>query len=101
MMKRGNNPRNNVRNASAASTPNLPTRNWEKTLPGKNNEIQLTDAMREMVKTHPMYGMKFEGKRYDVGNKMGFLQTNIEFGLKDPEIVESLKDWIKEFAKGL
>ncbi len=73
----------------------------EKTLPGKNNEIQLTDAMREMVKDHPMFGMKFEGKRYDVGNKMGFLKTNIEFGLKDPEIGESLKSWLKEFAEKL
>jgi len=73
----------------------------EKTTPGKNNEIQLTDAMREMVKTHPMFGMKFKGKRYDIGDKMGFLKTNIEFGLKDPEISESLKIWIKEFAKDL
>ncbi|MCK5731138.1 MAG: UTP--glucose-1-phosphate uridylyltransferase GalU, partial [Draconibacterium sp.] len=70
----------------------------EKTAPGKNNEIQLTDAMREMVKFHPMYGMKFNGKRYDVGDKMGFLKTNIEFGLKDPQIGESLKSWLKEFA---
>lgn len=73
----------------------------EKTAPGKNNEIQLTDAMREMVKDHPMYGMKFNGKRYDIGDKMGFLKTNIEFGLKDPEIGESLKIWLKEFAKEL
>ncbi|NQU51566.1 MAG: UTP--glucose-1-phosphate uridylyltransferase GalU [Bacteroidetes bacterium] len=73
----------------------------EKTPPGKNNEIQLTDAMRAMVKDHPMYGMKFKGKRYDIGNKMGFLKTNIEFGLKDPEIGESLKSWLKEFAKDL
>lgn len=73
----------------------------EKTPPGKNNEIQLTDAMRAMVKHHPMYGMKFKGKRYDIGNKMGFLKTNIEFGLKDPEIGESLKSWLKEFAKDL
>jgi UTP--glucose-1-phosphate uridylyltransferase len=73
----------------------------EKTLPGKNNEIQLTDAMREMVKKHPMFGMKFKGKRYDIGDKMGFLKTNIEFGLKDPEISETLKIWIKEFAKDL
>ena len=73
----------------------------EKTAPGKNNEIQLTDAMREMVKFHPMYGMKFNGKRYDVGDKMGFLKTNIEFGLKDPQIGESLKSWLKEFAKEL
>jgi len=73
----------------------------EKTKPGKNNEIQLTDAMREMVKHHPMYGMKFKGKRYDIGDKMGFLKTNIEFGLRDPEIAESLKIWIKEFARDL
>jgi UTP--glucose-1-phosphate uridylyltransferase len=73
----------------------------EKTAPGKNNEIQLTDAMREMVKSHPMFGMKFDGKRYDVGDKMGFLKTNIEFGLNDPEIGESLKTWLKEFAEKL
>ncbi|WP_167606220.1 UTP--glucose-1-phosphate uridylyltransferase GalU [Maribellus sediminis] len=70
----------------------------ETTLPGKNNEIQLTDAMREMVKNHPMYGMKFKGKRYDIGNKLGFLKTNIEFGLKDPEIGAELKSWLKDFA---
>ena len=70
----------------------------EKTTPGKNNEIQLTDAMSEMVKSYPMYGMKFNGKRYDIGNKMGFLKTNIEFGLKDPEIRDALKEWLKEFV---
>ncbi len=70
----------------------------EKTPPGKNGEIQLTDAMREMVKDHPMFGLKFNGKRYDIGDKMGFLKTNIEFGLKDPEIRDSLKEWLKEFA---
>ncbi|WP_321345432.1 UTP--glucose-1-phosphate uridylyltransferase GalU [uncultured Draconibacterium sp.] len=73
----------------------------ENTTPGKNNEIQLTDAMREMVKEHPMFGLKFDGKRYDIGDKMGFLKTNLEFGLKDPEISETLKSWIKEFAKHL
>ncbi len=70
----------------------------EKTPPGKNDEIQLTDAMREMVKSHPMFGMKFNGKRYDIGNKMGFIKTNIEFALKDEEIGESLKVWLKEFV---
>ena len=70
----------------------------EKTTPGKNNEIQLTDAMRQMVKDHPMYGMKFNGKRYDIGDKMGFLKTNIEFGLKDPEIGKELRTWLKKFA---
>jgi UTP--glucose-1-phosphate uridylyltransferase len=70
----------------------------ETTQPGKNNEIQLTDAMREMVKSHPMFGLKFNGKRYDIGDKLGFLKTNIEFGLNDPEIGESLKTWLKDFA---
>ncbi|WP_340114874.1 UTP--glucose-1-phosphate uridylyltransferase GalU [Maribellus mangrovi] len=70
----------------------------ETTEPGKNNEIQLTDAMREMVKNHPMFGLKFKGKRYDIGNKLGFLKTNIEFGLNDPEIGDELKGWLKEFA---
>lgn len=70
----------------------------ENTQPGKNNEIQLTDAMREMVKTHPMFGLKFKGKRYDIGDKLGFLKTNIEFGLNDPEIGAELKSWLKDFA---
>lgn len=73
----------------------------ETTQPGKNNEIQLTDAMREMVKSYPMYGLKFNGKRYDIGDKLGFLKTNLEFGLNDPEIGESLKSWVKEFAQQL
>jgi len=73
----------------------------ENTPPGKNNEIQLTDAMREMVKNHPMYGMKFKGKRYDIGDKMGFIKTNLEFGLKDPEIGEDLLNWLKLYVKSL
>lgn len=73
----------------------------ETTKPGKNNEVQLTDAMKEMVKDHPMFGVKFKGKRYDIGDKMGFLKTNLEFGLKDPEIADTLKGWLKEFAGDL
>ncbi|QGY46182.1 UTP--glucose-1-phosphate uridylyltransferase GalU [Maribellus comscasis] len=73
----------------------------EKTPPGKNNEIQLTDAMRKMAKTQAMYGLKFNGKRYDIGNKMGFLKTNIEFALEDPEIGESIKVWLKDFVGNL
>ncbi len=73
----------------------------DKTKPGKNNEIQLTDAMREMVKTKAMYGLKFKGKRYDIGNKLGFIKTNIEFAMEDPEIGETLKIWLKKFASDL
>lgn len=70
----------------------------EKVLPGKNNEIQLTDAMRMMVKNHPMYGLVFNGKRYDIGNKLGFLKTNIIYGLMDEEIGEELKKWFLAFS---
>ncbi len=70
----------------------------EKVLPGKNNEIQLTDAMRMMVKNHPMYGLVFNGKRYDIGNKLGFLKTNIIYGLMDEEIGEELKKWLLAFS---
>lgn len=73
----------------------------EKTQPGKNNEIQLTDAMREMVKKYAMYGLKFKGTRYDIGNKLDFLKTNIIYGLEHEEIGVSLREWLKEFAKDL
>jgi UTP--glucose-1-phosphate uridylyltransferase len=71
----------------------------EKTTPGINNEIQLTDAMRAMVKKHKMYGLKFEGKRYDIGNKLDFIKTNIEFGLKNKEIGKELKEYLIELLK--
>jgi UTP--glucose-1-phosphate uridylyltransferase len=73
----------------------------EETEPGINNEIQLTDAMRRMVKQHAMYGLQFEGKRYDIGNKLDFLKTNIEYGLKHKEIGEALKEYLKELCKTL
>ncbi len=68
---------------------------------GINNEIQLTDAMRAMVKIHAMYGYKFEGKRYDIGNKLGFIKTNIEFGLKNKEIGEELRAYLKDLISKL
>nr|MCL1821953.1 UTP--glucose-1-phosphate uridylyltransferase GalU [Prolixibacteraceae bacterium] len=73
----------------------------EETIPGKNNEVQLTDAMRAMVRNKAMYGLIFNGKRYDIGNKMGFLKTNIIYGLKDAEIGDGLKEWLKQFVEGL
>jgi UTP--glucose-1-phosphate uridylyltransferase len=63
---------------------------------GKNNEIQLTDAMRAMLAGHPMYGLRFAGKRHDIGNKLDFLKTNIEFGLKRPEIASELYAFLKQ-----
>jgi len=73
----------------------------EKTERGKNNEIQLTDAMHMLVEKRAMYGYHFTGTRFDIGNKLDFLKTNIAFGLQRKDIGESLKEYIKEIAADL
>jgi len=69
-----------------------------RTKPGNNGEIQLTDAMRMMVKDRPMYGLRLDGKRCDIGDKEGFIKTNIDFALKRDDVAEILKAYIKELA---
>ena len=71
------------------------------TTAGKNNEIQLTDAMRKMVQHHAMYGLQFDGTRYDIGNKLDFIRTNVVYGLLHDEIKDDLKIWLKDFVKDL
>ncbi|MFW5832146.1 MAG: UTP--glucose-1-phosphate uridylyltransferase GalU [Prolixibacteraceae bacterium] len=73
----------------------------DKTTAGKNNEIQLTDAMRDMVKKYAMYGLEFKGTRYDIGNKLDFIRTNVIYGLQNKEIGEHLRKWLKDFAADL
>ncbi len=73
----------------------------EHTKPGIGGEIQLTDAMREIAVTKGMTAVEFEGTRYDMGNKFGILQAQIEVGLTHPETSELLKDYIKNLAKTL
>lgn len=73
----------------------------EKTEPGVGGEIQLTDAMREIAVTKGMTAVEFEGKRYDMGNKFGILQAQIEVGLQHPETKDQLKDYIKTLAATL
>ena len=70
----------------------------DKTAPGKNNEIQITDAMRLMVRNRAMYGLRFEGTRYDIGNKFDFLRTNLIYGLKHRELSKDLQELIKQLA---
>ncbi|MBN1256472.1 MAG: UTP--glucose-1-phosphate uridylyltransferase GalU [Planctomycetes bacterium] len=69
--------------------------------PGKNGELQLTDAMRLMVAERAMYGLCIEGERFDIGNKLDFLKTNIAFGLNHPEIGKHLRAYIKDLATEL
>jgi UTP--glucose-1-phosphate uridylyltransferase len=73
----------------------------EKTTPSKDGEIQLTEALKALVRTRPMYGLKLEGKRCDIGNKEGFIRTNIEFALKRDDMAASLRQFIKQLAKGM
>lgn len=58
----------------------------ENTPPGKGGEIQLTDALKSLITREVMYAYEFEGKRYDVGDKLGFLQATTEYALKKPEL---------------
>jgi UTP--glucose-1-phosphate uridylyltransferase len=69
--------------------------------PGKGDEIQVTDAMRLMVRKQAMYGLKLNGKRCDIGNKEGFIKTNIEFALKRDDMSEQMQAYIKQLAKEL
>ena len=63
--------------------------------PGIGGEIQLTDAIDTLNKTQRVFAHEFKGKRYDVGNKMGMLEANIEYGLKHPEIKDELISYLK------
>lgn len=71
----------------------------ERTKAGAGGEIQLTDAMREIAVTEGMTAVEFEGSRYDMGNKFGILQAQIEIGLRHPETKKDLKEYIKGLAK--
>ena len=62
---------------------------------GAGNEIQLTDAIERMNSKQQVYAYDFEGNRYDVGEKLGFVKTTIEYALKDPEMSQDLKAFIK------
>lgn len=69
--------------------------------PGAGGEIQLTDAMAQLARKDGMTAVEFSAKRYDMGNKLGILQANIEVGLKHPEIRDGLRKLIKELAQTL
>jgi UTP--glucose-1-phosphate uridylyltransferase len=71
----------------------------EKTPPGKNNEVQLTDAMLYLLKSESMYAHTIEGKRYDIGNKLDFLKTNVEFALRRKEFAKPFYAFLKEIVE--
>ncbi|MCI5726361.1 MAG: UTP--glucose-1-phosphate uridylyltransferase GalU [Clostridium sp.] len=65
------------------------------TTPGKGGEIQLTDALKKLREEEAIYAYNFEGQRYDVGDKLGFLQANIEFALKKPELRDNFIKYLE------
>ncbi len=73
----------------------------EKTAPGANGEIQLTDAMKELARTKGMVGREFSGDRYDMGNKFGILQAIVQVALSHPEVGEQFREYLKEVAASL
>lgn len=64
--------------------------------PGKNNEIQLTDALNKLAEKRKMIAYDFIGKRYDVGNKLGFVKATVDFALHDDKIKDELLEFLRE-----
>lgn len=67
----------------------------ENTKPGKGGEIQLTDALKELATREAMYAYNFEGRRHDVGDKLGFLQATVEFALKRDDLKDEFLDYLE------
>ncbi|MDH5641001.1 MAG: UTP--glucose-1-phosphate uridylyltransferase GalU [Nitrospira sp.] len=65
-----------------------------KTAPGKNGEIQLTDALKELAKKSPMFAQEITGQRHDAGDKLGFLIATVEFALKNPSLGADFKEYL-------
>lgn len=72
----------------------------EKVKPGAGGEIQLTDALDSMARLQPVYGVCFDGKRYDAGSKLGFIKATIEFGLRRADLGEDLRNYLIDLVGG-
>lgn len=71
----------------------------EKTQKGAGNEIQLTDAIADLLTDEKVFAYPFEGIRYDCGSKLGYLQANVELGMKHPEIGEEFTEYLNNLKK--
>jgi UTP--glucose-1-phosphate uridylyltransferase len=65
------------------------------TAPDRQGEIQLTDGLRRLRERRPMYAVEFEGKRYDTGDKLGFLKATVEFALARPDLADEFRAYLK------
>lgn len=71
----------------------------EQTAPGRGGEIQLTDALKVLAKVQSMYAYDFVGRRYDVGDKQGYLEATVEYALRRPELREKFLCYLQEIMK--
>ena len=71
----------------------------EETKPGKGGEIQLTDALLQLMREEAMYAYNFEGRRYDVGDKLGFLEATVEYALRKPELRDGFMEYLKKVVE--
>ena len=67
----------------------------EQTPPGRGGEIQLTDGLKELGRRQQIYAYNFQGRRYDVGDKEGFLEATVEYALRRPELKEKFLKYLK------
>ena len=65
------------------------------TTPDQRGEIQLTDGLRRLLKQRPMYAVEFQGKRYDTGDKLGFLKATVEFALARPDLADEFRAYLR------
>jgi UTP--glucose-1-phosphate uridylyltransferase len=70
----------------------------DKVKPGAGGEIQLTDAIEDLIAEQTVLAFEFEGTRYDCGNKFGYLKANVEMGLQHAEIGDELRNYLKELT---
>lgn len=66
--------------------------------PGSGGEIQLTDALKHLLRNRPIYGLKFDGKRYDAGDKLGFLQATVEIAMKRHDLGGPFRQYLKSLS---
>lgn len=71
----------------------------EHTKPGKGGEIQLTDGIKELLKREAVYAYNFEGRRYDVGDKQGYLQATVEYALRKEDLRDDFLNYLREIIK--
>jgi len=70
------------------------------TKPGAGGEIQLTDGLRALLRDHSVMGWRFDGKRYDAGDKLGFLTATVEFALRSPDLGDAFRQYLKNLRLG-